>query len=91
MGNLARNSTYLDKDFVKSGANFQLINLVMNEKSVSCKKVCVMAIMNLLSLPESRKILESQNIEGILKKYIPPVYNGDPGLIKACQKALEKL
>lgn len=47
-----------------------------------------MAIMNLLSLPESRKILQSQNIETILKKYIPPAYTGDAGLSKACQKAL---
>ena len=57
LGNLARNSQILDIDFIKNGVNFQLINLVLNEKSVSCKKVCVMAIMNLLSLPESRKLL----------------------------------
>jgi len=57
LGNLARNSQTLDIDFIKHGVNFQLINLVLNEKSVSCKKVCVMAIMNLLSLPESRKLL----------------------------------
>lgn len=57
LGNLARNSQILDIDFIKHGVNFQLINLVLNEKSVSCKKVCVMAIMNLLSLPESRKLL----------------------------------
>jgi len=27
-------------------------------------------------------------IETVLKKFIPPQYNGDAGLIKTCQKAL---
>lgn len=51
IGNLARNSSILDKDFVKNGVNYQLINLFVNEKSISCKKVCVMGLNNLLSLP----------------------------------------
>ena len=51
LGNLARNSQILDKEFMKTGANYQLINMISNDKSISAKKVSIMAITNLLNLP----------------------------------------
>ena len=51
MGNLARNSDTLDEDFVSTGANYQLINMINNDKSIAAKKVSIMAIINLLNLP----------------------------------------
>ena len=57
LGNLARNSEILDEDFVNTGANYQLINMINNDKSTAAKKVSIMAIINLLSLPQSSKIL----------------------------------
>lgn len=80
----------LDEDFVSTGANYQLINMINNDKSVAAKKVSIMAIINLLNLPESSKILYSLNIKAILAKFVPPAYNADAGLIKTAQKALDK-
>lgn len=57
LGNLARNSQLLDKEFINTGANYQLVNMLAHDKSNSAKKVSVMAIINLLELPESRKVL----------------------------------
>lgn len=50
LGNLARNSDELDQDFVSTGANYQLVNMVINDKSLSAKRVSIMAIINLLGL-----------------------------------------
>ena len=36
---------------MKTGANYQLINMINNDKSISAKKVSIMAITNLLNLP----------------------------------------
>ena len=88
MGNLARNSSILDKEFMKTGANYQLINMITNDKSISAKKVSIMAITNLLNLPESSKLLAELSIGSVLKKFTPPTYNGDQSLIKTAQKAL---
>ncbi len=51
LGNLARNSPLLDKDFINTGANYQLVNLMTQDKSIAAKKVSTMAIINLLDLP----------------------------------------
>ncbi len=48
LGNLARNSALLDKDFIKTGANYQLFNMLAQDKSSAAKKVSIMAIINLL-------------------------------------------
>lgn len=48
LGNLARNSDLLDKDFVNTGANNQLVNMMAQDKSFAAKKVSIMAIINLL-------------------------------------------
>lgn len=50
LGNLARNSDELDQDFVSTGANFQLVNMLLNEKSFPAKRVTILAIINLLNL-----------------------------------------
>jgi fused-like protein len=50
LGNLARNSGMLDKEFVRTGANYQLVNMINNDKSLSAKKVSIMAVTNLLNL-----------------------------------------
>ena len=51
LGNLARNSHCLDREFVKTGANYQLVHMIQNDKSISAKKVSIMAITNLINLP----------------------------------------
>lgn len=48
LGNLARNSPLLDKEFISTGANYHLANMLSNDKSVSARKVSIMAIINLL-------------------------------------------
>ncbi len=50
LGNFARNSDELDQDFVSTGANYQLVNMIINDKSLSAKRVSMMAIINLLNL-----------------------------------------
>lgn len=50
LGNFARNSDELDQDFVSTGANYQLVNMITNDKSLSAKRVSIMAIINLLNL-----------------------------------------
>lgn len=50
LGNFARNSDELDQDFVSTGANYQLVNMIINDKSLSAKRVSIMAITNLLGL-----------------------------------------
>lgn len=50
LGNFARNSDELDQDFVSSGANYQLVNMIINDKSLSAKRVSIMAVINLLNL-----------------------------------------
>lgn len=50
LGNFARNSDELDQDFVSTGANYQLVNMIINDKSLSAKRVSIMAIINLLGL-----------------------------------------
>jgi fused-like protein len=50
LGNLARNSDELDADFVNADASYQLINMLVNDKSLSAKRVSIMAIINLLGL-----------------------------------------
>lgn len=51
LGNLARNSSLLDKDFISTGANYQLANMIAQDKSTAAKKVSIMAVINLLELP----------------------------------------
>lgn len=51
LGNLARNSPLLDKDFINTGANYQLVNMLNTDRSIAAKKVSIMAIINLLELP----------------------------------------
>ena len=51
LGNLARNSQLLDREFINTGANYHLVNMLAQDKSNAAKKVSVMAIINLLDLP----------------------------------------
>lgn len=76
---------------MSSGANYQLVNMVINDKSLAAKRVSIMAIINLLGLKESAKILKSLNLNTILSKYVPPTFTSDSNLIKTAQKALDKL
>ena len=91
LGNLVRNSDELDQQFVSTGANYQLVNMIVNDKALAARKVSIMAITNLLGLKQSSKLLKSLNIETILAKWVPPAYNGDQGIIKSAQRALDKL
>ena len=50
LGNLVRNSDELDQDFVSTGANYQLVNMIVNDKAPAARKVSIMAITNLLNL-----------------------------------------
>lgn len=50
LGNLARNSEELDLEFVRTGAVLQLVNMIINDKSLPAKRVSIMAITNLLGL-----------------------------------------
>ena len=58
------------------------------DKSTSAKKVSIMAIINLLELPESKKVLLSLEVSKILQKILLPPLNADSGLVKTAQKAL---
>ncbi len=51
LGNLSRNSSMLDKDFINTGANYQLVSMLSQDKSNAAKKVSIMAVINLLELP----------------------------------------
>jgi fused-like protein len=91
LGNLARNSAILDKDFINTGANYQLVNMLSTDKSMAAKKVSVMAIINLLELPESKKVLLSLDIGKNLQRMLSPPFSNDASLVKTVHKALDKL
>ena len=61
------------------------------DKSNSAKKVSIMAIINLLELPESKNVLTGLEVNRLLQKMMMPPLNADHGLVKTAQKALEKL
>lgn len=88
LGNLARNSALLDKDFINTGANYQLVNMLTQDKSAAAKKVSIMAIINLLELPESKKVLIGLEVGKLLQKMLQSALSSDAGLVKSAQKAL---
>lgn len=88
LGNLARNSSFLDKDFINTGANYQLVSMLGQDKSNAAKKVSIMAVINLLELPESKKVLLGLEVGKLLQKMLMPPLNSDHGLVKTAQKAL---
>lgn len=51
LGNFVRNSALLDYEFVKTGAIYQLMNVVINDSLLGPKKIALMSINNLMSLP----------------------------------------
>jgi hypothetical protein len=62
--------------------------MLTQDKSVAAKKVSIMAIINLLELPESKKVLVGMDISKILQKMMQPPLSSDTGLVKTAQKAL---
>lgn len=91
LGNLSRNSSMLDKDFINTGANYQLATMLNQDKSNAAKKVSIMAVINLLELPESKKVLLGLDIGKLLQKMLQAPFSADHGLVKTAQKALDKL
>lgn len=91
LGNLARNSALLDRDFINTGANYQLVSMLAQDKSGAAKKVSIMAIINLLELPESKKVLLGLEVGKALQKMLVAPLNADQALVKTAQKALDKL
>ena len=67
------------------------MNMLSQDKSTAAKKVSIMAIINLLELPESKKVLLGLDVSKILQKMLLPPFNSDSGLVKTAQKALDKL
>jgi len=67
------------------------VNMLSQDKSTAAKKVSIMAIINLLELPESKKVLLGLDVSKILQKMLLPPFNSDSGLVKTAQKALDKL
>jgi len=65
--------------------------MLSQDKSTAAKKVSIMAIINLLELPESKKVLLGLDVSKILQKILLPPLNSDSGLVKTAQKALDKL
>jgi hypothetical protein len=65
--------------------------MLSQDKSTAAKKVSIMAIINLLELPESKKVLLGLDVSKILQKMLLPPFNSDSGLVKTAQKALDKL
>jgi hypothetical protein len=62
--------------------------MLSQDKSTAAKKVSIMAIINLLELPESKKVLMGLDIGKILQRMLMPPLNSDSGLVKSAQKAL---
>jgi hypothetical protein len=65
--------------------------MLATDKSAAAKKVSIMAIINLLELPESKKVLLTLDIAKVLQRMLVPPLSSDAGLVKTAQKALEKL
>lgn len=65
--------------------------MLAQDKSTAAKKVSIMAIINLLELSESKKVLLGLDVSKILQKMLLPPLNSDSGLVKTAQKALDKL
>jgi len=86
-----RNSAQLDHEFVRTGAIYQLMNVVVNDTLLGPKKIALMSINNLMSLPESSKVLMSLDIRKVVSHFVPPQFNGEPGVIKTASKIMEKI
>lgn len=65
--------------------------MLSQDKSSAAKKISIMAIINLLELPESKKVLLGLEVSKALQKMLLPPLNSDTGLVKTAQKALDKL
>jgi hypothetical protein len=65
--------------------------MLSQDKSTAAKKVSIMAIINLVELAESKKVLLGLDVSKILQKMLLPPLNSDSGLVKTAQKALDKL
>ena len=76
LGNFVRNSAQLDLDFIQKGAIAQLLNVLKNDTLLGPKKIALMSLNNLMSLPESSKLLLSLDIHQIVSRFLPPHFNG---------------
>jgi fused-like protein len=76
LGNFVRNSALLDHEFVRTGAIYQLMNVVVNDSLLGPKKIALMSLNNLMSLPESSKVLMSLDIKKVVTQFLPPQFNG---------------
>ncbi len=91
LGNFVRKSALLDQEFVRTGAIYQLVNVVKNDSLFDPKKIALISINNLMSLPESSKVLLSLDIKKIVSQFVPPNFSGEAGVIKTANKILEKV
>lgn len=90
LGNLARNSELLDQEFIRTGAVQQLVNLLINDKSLTTKRIVLVSLNNLLMLPESGKQLHSLDIKRVINQVMAQ-NSSDQGIMKNATKLMDKL
>ena len=90
LGNLARNSTSLDQEFIRTRAIYELLNLLNNDKSLTTKRIVLVSVNNLLSLPECGQLLLNLDINRTVNQVILQ-HSSDPGIVKNCTKIIDKL
>lgn len=67
------------------------MNVIMNDSLLGPKKIALMSINNLMSLPESSKLLLTLDIRKVVSQFLPPLFNGEPGVIKTATKIMDKI
>jgi hypothetical protein len=66
------------------------LTLAANDPLLGPKKIALMSINNLMSLPESSKALLSMDVRKVVSAYVPPQYT-DAGVLKTAAKIMEKI
>lgn len=90
LGNLARNSDVLDYEFIRTGAIQQLVSLLVNDKSLTTKRIVLVSLNNLIMLPECGKQLYSNEFKKVVGQVLAQ-NGGDQGIVKNATKIIDKL
>jgi hypothetical protein len=67
------------------------MNVVINDPLLGPKKIALMCINNLMSLPESSKVLLTLDLKKVISQFMPPQFNSEQGVIKTATKIMDKI
>ena len=67
-----------------------MVSLLANDKSLTTKKIVLVSLNNMLTLPESSKQLYTGEIKKLIS-HVMTQYSSDQGIMKNATKIMDKL